>query len=1530
MNTLFTNKNMSKKNLLLYLLLACSIQLVFAQRGKDGALVVTTANRIVNEYAVLTIDANAGNNSITVDNNNLNTNGRFAGSLAQGDLIMIVQVQGANIFSNNFVDGNGVTFGAPKDSSWGEILNYNNCGNYELAQVFAVSGSTNIQLNCVLQNNYTAAGKVQIVRIPRLASLTVNNAASIVCDNWNGTRGGIVAIEVDGSTTVNGSITATGRGFRGGVIDNQASFGSNDVASTSAIYGGEKGESIAGFQNEYNVVGGRYCKGAPANGGGGGNMHNAGGGGGGNGGNPSSWIAVGNPSTSTANWANAWNLEWPGLATATSSGGGKGGYTASVSNQNALTIGPNNSAWAGDNRNKQGGYGGRPLNYNNNKIFFGGGGGAGDGNDNYTGAGGAAGGIVFMNCYGSLNGSGTIVSNGNNGVNASGNAPFNGIAGKDGAGGGGAGGTIFIQTTSTISGVSLTANGGEGGDQLLTRGFAGPTIVEAQGPGGGGGGGYINTTVVAAATVNGGIHGTTDSPSLSEFPPNGATSGGTGTVTNNLPSFDIIANGVAICAGNSVTLTASVTGTLPAGATITWYDAPFAGNVLATGTSYTTPVINSNTIFYVGVCPSSFTKPVNVNVNTGVTIANAGPNQIVCQNTATLSGNLSIVGTSAWSLISGSGNITSPNAFNSTVTNLALGDNIFQWSITSPGCPPSLSQVTITYITAPTADAGINQQLCSNSATLAATGTGVWSIASGSGNFSSLTNPSATVSNLAVGLNSFVWTVTIPGCSPAQDIVEISVSPAVSVANAGLNQQICGDNTALNANLPLVGNGTWTLISGSGTIANLNSNFSTVSGLALGANVFEWTVSSPGCPSSSDQVIITVAAFLPIADAGVDQTLCTSATTLAANTAPAGSIGTWSVISGSTAFNNINSNTSDVTNLNVGINTLIWSIANPACPTVTDTVLITVVNGLSTADAGLDQQICSSTTNLNADLPIFGIGIWTLISGTATITSPNSNNTSITNLGVGNNVLEWTITGSGCPPNSDQIIITVNLINDLADAGSNATLCGNSTSLNANVPLAGITGTWTSLTPSVTFSNVNDQNAVVSNLQNGANTLIWTFTNTAGCPSSADTIVVNSVSNPSTADAGTDKTICGDNTTLSAVAPTSGSGNWSVISGNANITNASSPSTPVNGLSNGNIVFVWTVSNAPCPLSSDTVTITVFPSLSPAIAGADASICDTQYSMNAVTPTLGTGTWTILTGSGTISNVNAANSTVTNLGTGINTFLWTVANGTCPDLTDQISIVVAEPPSIAAAGGDIQTCTQNTALAATTPLIGTGIWTVTQGSASITNPSNPNTSITILSPGGASFSWQVSNGICPSSSDDLSVVLLNGSDAANAGEDVTIAIGDSTTLNGTGGTINSWEPPRGLSCIDCPNPIAYPDTTTMYYLSVTDDNGCKSIDSVLVTVDETKGWYLPNAFTPDANGVNDVLYFYGTGVKEFILQVFDRWGAKVFETTDAKVGWDGSYKGKPALSGVYAYLLTITFKSTEVEQVKGNLNLIRN
>ena len=342
---------------------------IFGQPGKDGPMTVTSSNAIVNDYTNLTANANAGTLSIQVANNNLSAN--FSGALAAGDLVFIIQLQGATMITSD-------------NPSYGNIVSYNNCGNNEFAEVASISGSTAISFVCALQYSYTASGKTVVVRVPRYSNLTINPIGRITCPSWDGVTGGIIAIEVEGVTTINGaaSINATGKGFRGGaLLDINSNYGVFNYAWPTNDFGGEKGESIAGSVLDYDVLGGRYCKGAPANGGGGGNGHNTGGGGGANAGVLSNYTGNGNPDISNGAWAAAWNLESPGFATSTSSGGGSGGYSFSDSNQDALITGPGNAAWSGEHRKNNGGLGGRPLDYSSNKIFMGGGGGAGDQNN---------------------------------------------------------------------------------------------------------------------------------------------------------------------------------------------------------------------------------------------------------------------------------------------------------------------------------------------------------------------------------------------------------------------------------------------------------------------------------------------------------------------------------------------------------------------------------------------------------------------------------------------------------------------------------------------------------------------------------------------------------------------------------------------------------------------------------------------------------------------------------------------------------------------------------------------------------------------------------------------------------------------------------------------------------------------------------------------------------------------------------------------------------------------------------------------
>jgi gliding motility-associated-like protein len=164
----------------------------------------------------------------------------------------------------------------------------------------------------------------------------------------------------------------------------------------------------------------------------------------------------------------------------------------------------------------------------------------------------------------------------------------------------------------------------------------------------------------------------------------------------------------------------------------------------------------------------------------------------------------------------------------------------------------------------------------------------------------------------------------------------------------------------------------------------------------------------------------------------------------------------------------------------------------------------------------------------------------------------------------------------------------------------------------------------------------------------------------------------------------------------------------------------------------------------------------------------------------------------------------------------------------------------------------------------------------------------------------------------------------------DAGSDVTIYIGNSTGLSASGnGTIYSWSPPTGLSCTDCPGPDASPLTTTAYVVTMTDDNGCTSTDTVVVTVEEKYELFLPTGFSPNGDGMNDVLYVRGNGIQWLKLLVFDRVGEKVWEAHSTSEGWDGTFRGLPMNSGVFVYYLEVQFYNNQRVVKEGDITLVR-
>jgi len=141
----------------------------------------------------------------------------------------------------------------------------------------------------------------------------------------------------------------------------------------------------------------------------------------------------------------------------------------------------------------------------------------------------------------------------------------------------------------------------------------------------------------------------------------------------------------------------------------------------------------------------------------------------------------------------------------------------------------------------------------------------------------------------------------------------------------------------------------------------------------------------------------------------------------------------------------------------------------------------------------------------------------------------------------------------------------------------------------------------------------------------------------------------------------------------------------------------------------------------------------------------------------------------------------------------------------------------------------------------------------------------------------------------------------------------------------------TWLPTLSLSCGNCPAPIATPLVTTQYTIAAVSDSGCTANASILITVIPQHQLYIPNAFTPNNDGVNDTWEAFGNKKVWIYLsvEVFDRWGEKVFESNDIDFSWDGKYRGTPEEPGIYVYVFKVTFLDGYVVNNKGSITLIR-
>jgi len=826
--------------------------------------------------------------------------------------------------------------------------------------------------------------------------------------------------------------------------------------------------------------------------------------------------------------------------------------------------------------------------------------------------------------------------------------------------------------------------------------------------------------------------------------------------------------------------------------------------------------------------------------------ADAGINQEFCGNfgsvlEANLNGNVPeapALGT--WSVVSGSGTINDQNDPNTTISGLVTGTTVLQWSIDNGACSVSSNtdQIVIEVYNdnEPDAEAGENQQICSdlNEVTLNATQpsnphTGSWSLVQGQGVFSDQSDPTSTVSGLALGNNTFRWTVDNGPCSPPfsfDDVIITVFDENVGVANAGDDLEICDNfgSVDLNASqFTAPATGEWVVIEGAGVFTNTTSPTSSVTGWQVGTNIYEWRVNNGPCSGGENNDQITVTVFSINADqanAGVDQEICTpqTSTSLGAIESSFPSVGSWSVVQGSGLFLDDTDPETLVSGLSIGENIFEWTINNGACSPIFSQDRVSVFlfeEGTAVANAGLDQNFCEPVSDavLNANIPESPFtGVWTLESGSGVINDATDPNTTVSNLGQGVNVFQWTIDNGPCEQEQPSDQVTLNVFEENhppAFAGEDIELCApeSETVMNASLPIEPATGAWIQVEgPNTASLNPADPAAAVSNLIPGVYVFQWQIDNgPCNLDPLTDQMTISVFdSNADLANAGDDISVCTPvtNVTLGAN-PAQGAavGFWTLVSGNGSILNVNDPSTVVTNLTVGENIFVWTIDNNDCGfgLSTDTVSVFVFDSSSPdAFAGLDQSLCTPQSTseLTGNQPVFPASVqWELVSGSGVVTDPNNFQSEVTGLSIGENTFRYTVFNGNCPnsETTDEIIISVFDSGAPAAEAGENQEiCTpQSSTLMAATSAVdpGVGTWSLVSGPAGliIDDLNNPLTEISNLSIGTYVLEWSLDYSTCGTQADQVTITVFDSDlPSANAGSDITVCLpGNSAGLNAT-------------------------------------------------------------------------------------------------------------------------------------------------
>jgi gliding motility-associated-like protein len=961
----------------------------------------------------------------------------------------------------------------------------------------------------------------------------------------------------------------------------------------------------------------------------------------------------------------------------------------------------------------------------------------------------------------------------------------------------------------------------------------------------------------------------------------------------------------------------------------------------------------------------------------------AGADMVTCANDLSVLINGTVGGasnTGVWTTL-GTGTFTNPTNALANIYNASVADSLMQGvdlvlTATNTGvCPAASDTLHIAIRPFGTVYAGPDMTFCANNASVELNGViegdaqQVSWTSSGTGSFypsANVLNPTYVPSVLDTIAGGVTLTIAaVNSCNNATDALTVTLTPAPYV-NAGPDQVYCelvNEFTLQGLVSGITTQGLWST-TGAGSIANPGalSTVYTASPLDVANGHIDLVLTSQNngnCNPVSDMMTIWLTNGIT-ANAGPDQQVCVLSgyaqmQGTIVNGAPSGmwaTTGTGTFVPSADVLNaQYHFSEADIANGAVVLT--LTATETGTCPTSTDQMTLTFGNS-SFAYAGEDQLVCANAPIVQLAANYSGGamgGVWSTSGSGSFSNSTDPNATymlSAADIAAGNLQLTFTtVTNGDCAAVSDAMMLTVQPMPTI-NAGPDMVVCTAApvqlaaAATNATGGMWSTSGTGSFLDPNqlvtVYYPSAADSLA-------GSVTLTVVTTGMMPCSAASDQLVIT-FGGGLTAFAGPDVATCSTSPeialngsvegTSSGVWSTSGTGTFVPSSTALNATYVPGPADFLIG--NVNLVLT-TTDNQGCPAGVDTLVVTY--QLAPtANAGGDLSTCD----VNAPVALSGTFTgatgvqWTT-TGSGTFQpdafspNATYLPSVGDELAGQVMLLMSTTGNGLCPAATDTTVLSFVNPlqPGLEVNGTcvNVNSVFSSTSTSTGSPIIG---WQWDFGNGTTGSGPQATTMFTEVGQYAVTLTVFAQNGCSATHVQVVEVmeapVAGFTTDSLNVWTDQTVVFTDLSE----GGTSWWYNFGDGNGSLDRePTHVYTEEGQYMVVQTVTNAAGCTARDTLLITVDRATILppKLPNAFSPNGDGVNDVFYVRGGPFETIDLKVYNGWGEMIFQTNDPTFGWDGTHKGKPVVSGVYVYTVVATTSEGDEFDRSGKVTLIR-